>query len=57
MFALIVIEFILIIIWLLGMITSNTFGGLIHIFLVVAIMIIISQVISGCGGGGGGDDW
>jgi hypothetical protein len=56
MFTLTVIEFILIIIWLLGMLTSNTFGGLIHIFLAVAIMMILSQVISG-GGGGGGDNY
>jgi len=53
---LVVIELTLIIIWLLCMITSNTFDGYIHILLGVAILMIISQLISG-GEGGGGDDW
>jgi len=38
---------ILIILWLLGMITSYTMGGVIHILLVVAIIMILVNFISG----------
>ena len=38
---------ILIILWLLGMVTSTTMGGLIHILLVVAIVLVLVNVISG----------
>jgi hypothetical protein len=38
---------ILIVLWLLGMITSFTMGGLIHILLVVAIICILVRVIQG----------
>jgi len=38
---------ILIILWLLGVVTSYTMGGLIHILLVVAIIIILVRVIQG----------
>ena len=33
--------------WLLGMITSNVMGGLIHIFLVIAAVIILLKLIQG----------
>jgi hypothetical protein len=38
---------ILIILWLLGLVTSTTIGGLIHILLVVAIIMILVNFISG----------
>jgi hypothetical protein len=38
---------ILIILWLLGMVTSYTMGGLIHILLVIAIVVILVRVIQG----------
>ncbi len=38
---------ILVVLWLLGMITSYTMGGFIHILLVVAIIILIINLLSG----------
>jgi hypothetical protein len=38
---------ILIVLWLLGMVTSYTMGGLIHILLVIAIIVVLVNVISG----------
>jgi hypothetical protein len=38
---------VLIILWLLGVVTSFTAGGLIHILLVVAIIVVLLRVISG----------
>ena len=38
---------ILIILWLLGLVTSYTIGGFIHILLVVAIIIILLRLIRG----------
>jgi hypothetical protein len=38
---------ILVILWLLGLITSYTMGGFIHILLVLAIIVILYNVISG----------
>jgi hypothetical protein len=38
---------ILIILWLLGLVTGTTMGGLIHILLVIAIIVILVRVISG----------
>jgi hypothetical protein len=38
---------ILLILWILGLITSYTFGGLIHIILVVAVILLIFQLLSG----------
>ncbi len=38
---------ILLILWILGLITSYTFGGLLHIILVVAIILLIIQLLSG----------
>lgn len=38
---------ILIVLWLLGMITSYTMGGLIHILLVIAIIVVLLNVIQG----------
>ncbi len=41
------IAVLLLIMWLLGMISSVTIGGLIHLLLVVAIVIVLLRVISG----------
>jgi len=38
---------VLIVLWLLGMVTSYTMGGLIHILLVIAIIVVLVNVISG----------
>jgi hypothetical protein len=38
---------ILIILWLLGLVTSYTMGGLIHVLLVIAIVVVLFRVISG----------
>jgi hypothetical protein len=44
------IAVILFILWLLGLITSYTLGGFIHILLVLAIIAIVVQLISGRSG-------
>ena len=41
------IAIVLIILWLLGLVTSITIGGLIHILLVIAIVMILVRVIQG----------
>jgi len=41
------IAVILIILWLLGLVTSYTMGGLIHALLVIAIVVVLLRVISG----------
>jgi Family of unknown function (DUF5670) len=38
---------VLIILWLLGLVTAYTMGGLIHILLVIAIVVVLLRVISG----------
>jgi hypothetical protein len=38
---------VLIILWLLGMVSSYTLGGFIHILLVIAIVVVLLRVISG----------
>ncbi|WP_268768275.1 lmo0937 family membrane protein, partial [Methyloglobulus morosus] len=41
------IALILIILWVLGLVSSYTLGGFIHILLVVAVIVIILRVIQG----------
>jgi hypothetical protein len=41
------IAVILIVLWLLGLVSSYTMGGFIHILLVVAIVVILLRVIGG----------
>jgi len=41
------IAVILLILWLLGLATSYTVGGFIHVLLVIAIVVILLRVISG----------
>ncbi len=38
---------ILLVLWLLGLVTSYTMGGFIHILLVVAVIILIFRLVSG----------
>jgi hypothetical protein len=38
---------ILLVLWLLGMVSSYTMGGFIHILLVVAIVVVVINVIQG----------
>lgn len=40
---------VLVILWLLGLVTSYTIGGFIHILLVVAVIVILLRLISGRG--------
>lgn len=41
------IAVILIILWLLGLVTSYTMGGLIHVLLVIAVVVILFNFFSG----------
>jgi len=41
------IAVVLIILWLLGLVTAYTMGGLIHVLLVIAIVVVLLRVISG----------
>lgn len=41
------IAVVLIILWLLGLVTSTTMGGFVHVLLVVAIVVVLLRVISG----------
>jgi hypothetical protein len=38
---------ILLVLWLLGMVSSYTAGGLVHLLLVIAVVVIVFQFISG----------
>jgi hypothetical protein len=39
--------FILLVLWLLGIVTSYSAGGLIHILLVVALVVVVVRLIQG----------
>jgi hypothetical protein len=41
------IAVILLVLWLLGLVSSYTMGGMIHILLVIAVVMILVRVISG----------
>jgi hypothetical protein len=41
------VAIILLILWLLGLVTSFTLGGFIHILLVLAIVVVLIRVIQG----------
>jgi hypothetical protein len=41
------IAIVLVVLWLLGVITSYTMGGLIHILLVIAVVVFLVRVIQG----------
>jgi hypothetical protein len=41
------IAVILVVLWLLGLVTSTTMGGFIHVLLVIAVVAVLYNVISG----------
>ena len=41
------IAVVLVVLWLLGMVSSNAIGGFIHILLVIAIIMVLLRVIRG----------
>ncbi len=41
------IAVVLLILWALGLVTSNTMGGFIHLLLVLAVVIVLVRVIQG----------
>jgi hypothetical protein len=41
------IAVVLVVLWLLGLISSYTMGGLIHLLLIVAVVVILIRVIQG----------
>jgi hypothetical protein len=41
------IAVVLMVLWLLGLVTSATMGGFIHVLLVIAIVMVLVNVISG----------
>ena len=43
------IAVVMLILWLLGLVTSYTIGGFIHILLVIAVVVVLLRVISGRG--------
>ncbi len=42
-----IIAVVLIVLWLLGLVTSNTMGGFIHLLLVIAVVVVLVRIISG----------
>ena len=38
---------ILLVLWLLGLVTSYTFGGFVHLLLVLAVVVLVFQLVSG----------
>ncbi len=38
---------LLVILWLLGLVTSYTLGGLVHVLLVIAVVVILLRLIGG----------
>ncbi len=44
---LVTIAIILLVLWVLGLVSSYTMGGLIHILLVIAIVVIVISLIQG----------
>lgn len=41
------IAIVLLVLWLLGMVSSYTMGGFVHILLVVAVVVVLVRVIQG----------
>lgn len=41
------IALVLLILWILGLVSSYTIGGFIHVLLVIAVIIVLLRVISG----------
>ncbi len=41
------IAIVLVVLWILGLVTSYTMGGFIHILLVIAVVVILIRIIRG----------
>lgn len=41
------VAIVFVVLWLLGFVTANTMGGLIHVLLVVAVVVLLVRVIQG----------
>ena len=41
------VAIVLVILWLLGMVSAYTMGGMIHVLLVIAIIVVLVRVIQG----------
>jgi hypothetical protein len=41
------IAVVLVVLWLLGLVTSYTMGGFIHVLLVIAVIVVLLRVIQG----------
>jgi hypothetical protein len=41
------IALVLLVLWALGLVTSTTIGGFIHVLLVIAVVVILLQIIGG----------
>ena len=41
------IAIVLLVLWVLGLVTSTTLGGFVHILLVIAVVVVLLQIISG----------
>ncbi len=41
------IAVILIVLWLLGLVTSTTMGGFIHVLIIIAVIVVLLRIISG----------
>jgi hypothetical protein len=41
------IAVVLLVLWLLGMVSSVTMGGFIHVLLVIAVVVVLLRIISG----------
>ena len=41
------IALVLLVLWLLGTVTAYTMGGLIHLLLVVALVVVVIQILQG----------
>ena len=42
-----IIAVVLIVLWLLGFVTSHTMGGFIHVLLVIAVVVVLIRLIRG----------
>ncbi|HOY00831.1 lmo0937 family membrane protein [Zoogloea sp.] len=41
------IAIVLLVLWVLGLVTSSSIGGFVHILLVIAIIVVVVQLVSG----------
>ncbi|CAN5614407.1 hypothetical protein BH20ACI4_BH20ACI4_04950 [soil metagenome] len=38
---------ILLVLWLIGLVTSNTFGGILHLLLIIALVVFVIRLLTG----------